>query len=197
MQTSYNNPTPQYAGFFVRFAAFLIDIICIGSVLLLLRWSVVASFQAINLDIRQVKVLFEYSLLDVLLYFVQTLYFVVCTHLTGSTLGKKLLNLRVVHATHENLPLFSIIYRETIGRFLSGLFWSMGYIAVGIDKEKRGVHDFLGDTRVVYAMCPVAAVPPLEPTSLVQPVAEEQVASFVEPIPPASTDTESEDTDET
>ena len=43
------------------------------------------------------------------------------------------------------------MYRETIGKFLSGVIMNIGYIIAGIDSEKRALHDILCDTRVIYA----------------------------------------------
>lgn len=50
----------------------------------------------------------------------------------------------------EKLTLFNVVYRETVGRFLCSLPVNIGYIVAGIDSEKRGFHDLLCDTRVVY-----------------------------------------------
>ena len=47
--------------------------------------------------------------------------------------------------------LFDVVYRETIGKFLSGVIMNIGYIIAGIDSEKRALHDILCDTRVIYA----------------------------------------------
>ena len=61
------------------------------------------------------------------------------------------MNLRVVSKNpEEKLPLFNVVYRETVGRFLCSLPVNIGYIVAGIDSEKRGFHDLLCDTRVVY-----------------------------------------------
>ena len=46
--------------------------------------------------------------------------------------------------------MFEVIYRETIGRFLSGLILCAGYFMIGLQKEKCGLHDLMSDTRVVY-----------------------------------------------
>ena len=73
------------------------------------------------------------------------------TYHTGTTLGKKALNLRVVRVDDERLTLLTVIYRETIGRFLCALILCVGYLLIGVDKEKRGLHDILCDTRVIYA----------------------------------------------
>lgn len=97
------------------------------------------------------NILFHYTLKDILLYVLQVLYFVLCTYYTGTTLGKRALNIRVVSADGEDkLSLLNVIYRETIGRFLCGMTVGIGYIMAGIDQEKRGLHDMLCDTRVVY-----------------------------------------------
>ena len=46
--------------------------------------------------------------------------------------------------------MLNVVYRETVGRFLCSLPVNIGYIVAGIDSEKRGFHDMLCDTRVVY-----------------------------------------------
>ena len=51
----------------------------------------------------------------------------------------------------EKLGLFTVVYRETVGRFLCSVIMGAGYLMAGIDKEKRGLHDILCDTRVIYA----------------------------------------------
>ncbi|MFR4625420.1 MAG: RDD family protein [Dorea formicigenerans] len=79
------------------------------------------------------------------------MYFALLTWCTGTTIGKRLMNLRVVPADgNEKLSFVDVLYRETVGRFLCGISIWIGYIIVGIDKEKRGFHDMLCDTRVVY-----------------------------------------------
>ena len=88
---------------------------------------------------------------DIVLYALKVLYFIAFTYLTGTTLGKKAMNLRVVSKNpEEKLTLFNVVYRETVGRFLCSLPVNIGYIVAGIDSEKRGFHDLLCDTRVVY-----------------------------------------------
>ena len=72
------------------------------------------------------------------------------TYKTGSTLGKKAFNLKVVSDNNEPLKLFDIIYRETIGRFLSALICCVGYFMALVRDDKKGLHDILSDTSVVY-----------------------------------------------
>ena len=94
--------------------------------------------------------LFSYTIKDIYLYLGGVLYYILLTYYTGTTLGKKLMNLRVVAETGEKLTLFNVIYRETIGRFLCSFFWGIGYIMAGIDGQKRGLHDMICGTRVIY-----------------------------------------------
>lgn len=60
------------------------------------------------------------------------------------------MNIKVVNADGGRLSFFQVLYRETIGRFLSGVILGIGYIMIAMDKRKRALHDHLSDTRVIY-----------------------------------------------
>ena len=72
------------------------------------------------------------------------------TYLTGATVGKRLFNLKVISVGSDKLSLWNVIYRETLGRYLSSIFL-IGYIIIGVDKDKKALHDILCDTRVIYS----------------------------------------------
>lgn len=150
MQNNCSKESYDYAGFWVRLAAYTIDMIIVFLPLLAVRVFFLVISSLLQETFPGRGILFHYSLKDIVLYLVQILYFVLMTYYTGTTLGKKLLNLYVISSDDEKLTLFNVIYRETVGRFLSGLFMGIGYIIAGADKEKRGLHDILCDTRVVY-----------------------------------------------
>ena len=64
--------------------------------------------------------LFHYTLKDIILYVFHVLYFILCTYLTGTTLGKRAMNLRVVSADWgQRLSLLDVVYRETVGSFFA------------------------------------------------------------------------------
>ena len=44
-----------------------------------------------------------------------------------------------------------MIFRETIGRYLSKIIIYIGYVMMLPDKEKRTLCDHLSDTRVIYS----------------------------------------------
>lgn len=152
MQNSCDkNEKITYAGFWVRLWAYAID-----SVLAFLLVSIARLFM---LGVTAVlegtplggNVLFQYTLKDIILYGFHVLYFILFTYYTGTTPGKKLLNLRVIRAEGGKPSFIDVVFRETVGRFLCGVILNVGYIMAGLDQEKRGLHDILCDTRVVYA----------------------------------------------
>ena len=153
MPNSYDETKVIYAGFWVRLAAYAIDSVLIFLGLLIVRLILSAVMSALQGTVLGGNVLFHYTLKDILLYLCRVLYFILCTYYTGTTLGKRALNLRVVNADEgEKLSLLDVIYRETVGRFLCSVTAGIGYLIAGLDPEKRGIHDMLCDTRVVYAV---------------------------------------------
>lgn len=151
MQNSYSSRDTEYAGFWVRLAAYVIDSIIVFFGLLFVRLFLSGIMSVLSDAWIGGNILFHYTLKDILLYGFQVLYFILCTYLTGTTLGKRAMNLRVVSADGQKLTILNVVYRETIGRFLCSLSVGIGYIIAGVDREKRGLHDILCDTRVIYA----------------------------------------------
>ncbi len=204
MQNNYANRGRQeleYAGFWVRLSAYLIDLAIIFIGLLFVR--LVMGLMSITVGpVFQTRLLFQYTLKDIILYVLQVLYFILLTCYTGTTPGKRLLNLRVVNADgSQRLGLVNVIYRETVGRFLCGLSVGIGYIMAGVDREKRGLHDMICDTRVVYGKKikvipkyqapvmypPVPPMPPVPPPSYGRPPVGNQPESVYHPEPTTQT----------
>lgn len=147
-----------YEGFFVRLAAFIVDSLIVGAGLLVIKipmWF--ASFGTDNL--LQKDFIFQYSVLDIVYYVLGVCYFALLTYFTGATLGKRLFHLRVISSEDRKPTFFEIVFRESVGRFLSRLIVFVGYIMVGADKKKRGLHDILSDTHVIYEHKVTLAVP--------------------------------------
>lgn len=149
MQNSYDNQEKlarqnsccasgnlEYAGFWVRMAAYMIDSVVVFAGLLIVRLIFAGISLAGGGAITGTDILFHYSLKDIILYALKVLYFIAFTYLTGTTLGKKAMNLRVVSKNpEEKLTLFNVVYRETVGRFLCSLPVNIGYIVAGIDSK--------------------------------------------------------------
>ncbi len=139
-----------YAGFFVRLAAFIVDMIIVNAGLLVVRipkW-IYCIGHPDNILVRDF--IFKYSVYDIMVYLITVAYFVLFTYRCGATPGKKLFQLRVVSVEERDMTWFEVLYRETIGRFLAGIIMNIGYLMVFVEKDKRGLHDILSDTCVVY-----------------------------------------------
>lgn len=148
MQTKTNDQV--YAGFFVRLAAYLIDWLIVGTVLLIVKIPIwIMSLSAPN-NILVRNFIFQYSVSDIVIYVLTAAYFILLTYFAGATIGKRLLHLRVVSVEDRQPSFFEVLYRETVGKFLSSVCICIGYLMIGLDRKKRGLHDILADTYVIY-----------------------------------------------
>lgn len=149
MQPLENNTTAP-GGFFARLTAYLIDLLLIGTILTLTVRMPLMLVQAQNPNSWFLSpILFRFSPYDIFLYLAGSAYFIVMTYMTGATVGKRLMNLRVVACDDSKLTLINVLYRETIGRYLSSLLF-IGYLMIGASETKQGLHDRLCDTQVIY-----------------------------------------------
>lgn len=67
----------------------------------------------------------------------------------GTTPGKKLLGMRVVKEDGSNAGFFTMLTREWIGKPISGLILSLGFLWILFDRDNQGWHDKLMSTYVV------------------------------------------------
>ena len=194
MQNNYGNGglfnrgqgDAEYAGFWVRLAAYCLDLGIVWIGLLFVNLAVGIASMAAG-DVFRTQILFRYTLKDILLYVLQAAYFILLTYYTGTTLGKRLMNLRVVNADgRERLDFINVVYRETVGRFLCGLSIGIGYIMAGVDREKRGLHDMLCDTRVVYGK-KIKVFPRYQAPGYYPPIPPAPPVSPMPPVPPYGT----------
>ena len=96
-------------------------------------------------------ILFHYTGTDIIIYICRVLYIVLFTYFTSATIGKHILKIKVVSTNDTGKYTFiDILYRETIGRFLSKLIIYGGYFLILINEDKSALHDMLADTRVIY-----------------------------------------------
>lgn len=138
------------AGFFVRLAAFLIDSILIALISLGLRFPLWLLDMILPNSLLSRDFIFQYSITDLIFVILQASYFILLTYASGQTVGKKLMHLKVVSVQGCKLTLWEVVIRETVGRFLSALVLQAGYLAVGVRKDKRGLHDWFADSKVIY-----------------------------------------------
>ena len=133
----------QPAGFWVRFWAYLIDLLIIASATSIL---VKPIFLLIGVDTAETVWYAPYAIISAVLFYA---YFVLMTKFFGQTVGKMILGLRVVSLKEDHLSWGTLLFREWIGRFISVTILPLYWI-VGFTKLKQGVHDFIADTTVIH-----------------------------------------------
>lgn len=131
-----------YGGFWMRFWAYLLDLIIIGS---LNRIMINPVFQFFHIPAYDFSIFAPISLSKSALFY---LYFVLMTKLLGQTLGKIVFGLKVIDLNQDKLSWGTVLFREWIGRFISGTI-IVGYIITAFLPKKQGLHDVFADTTVV------------------------------------------------
>ena len=131
------------AGFWVRFWAYLIDLLVITALTSILVKPV---FALIGLETSSVPWYAPYAILSALIFYG---YFVLMTKFFRQTVGKMIMGIRVVSLKTDDLSWMTLLFREWIGRFISVTIWPLYWI-VGFTPLKQGIHDYIADTTVVH-----------------------------------------------
>jgi uncharacterized RDD family membrane protein YckC len=147
------------AGFVSRFIALLIDIVLLGALLLvssviwfgLLR---VVPLGWLNAIFPRLQALITFALRVVLPLAVAigvvVGYFLFFFTVTGQTVGKRVLGLRVVSTSGDHVELRYACVRLA-GYAISAIPIYLGFLAMFFDRERRTWHDRLAHTAVIYA----------------------------------------------
>jgi len=77
-------------------------------------------------------------------------YFIILTYKKGATWGKMALGIKVIPSEKEQLSLGQVFLRETVGKFVSGIIFGIGYIMAGFTEKKEALHDKIAKTNVIY-----------------------------------------------
>lgn len=138
----------QYAGFLVRFVAFVID-----NLILLVAGTILVAIVEI----------------PALGLIITVPYYVLFTYKLGQTPGKRLLGLQVVDAQRAIPNFRRVILRELVAKsvpsmlilagtfsvifpiagYITGTLLLLGYLWIARDQRKRGLHDYIAGTYVV------------------------------------------------
>ncbi|MFS0780565.1 RDD family protein [Bacillus sp. 1P06AnD] len=131
-----------YAGFWLRFWAYLIDLLIIGS---LDRLIVKPLIQLSGGSVYNERFFSPMTIATTCVFF---LYFLLMTRFFQQTLGKMVFGLKVVSLKGEKLTWISLFFREIIGRYICKKILIL-YLLVGILPKKQGLHDIFADTCVI------------------------------------------------
>ena len=142
----------RYAGFFLRFVAFMIDSLVLAFFTLPLA---LAGFVGVRLGLaligRHAPVDTEEtltSLVELGWLVMAGVYFTALHRSGGQTIGKAVVGLRVRSVTLRPIGRAQSLVR-TIGYVASSAFLGLGFLTVALSPRKRGWHDYLAGTCVV------------------------------------------------
>lgn len=148
-----------YAGFWLRFVAFIIDAIIIGVATFPVRLALGAMF-GIRMGLFQARpiespeMLFG-AIVPVLMLsltiniIVNWLYFAFCESSNWqATLGKKALGLEVTDLDGNRIS-FARASGRFFGKIISGATLLIGYIIAGFTEKKQALHDLMAGTLVI------------------------------------------------
>ncbi len=131
------------AGFWVRFWAYLIDLLVVGGLTSILAKP---AFALIGMETTGIPWYAPYAIVSGVIFYG---YFVLMTKFLGQTVGKMIMGIRVISLKSDSLSIGTLLFREWIGRFISvtilPLYWIVGFTPL-----KQGIHDFIADTTVVH-----------------------------------------------
>ena len=128
------------AGFWQRFAAWLIDVIILsivhtGAVAV---WPGFDDYFAVGADWHWV---------DLIGFLLAIIYYTVSVSVWATTVGKRLLGLRVLRPDGRKAGVGRAIARY-FAAWLSLLIFGVGFLMIALRSDKRGLHDLICDTVV-------------------------------------------------
>ena len=141
-----NNGTYNFAGFWIRFGAFIVDYVVTYVVTFAIGFaygSYLARNGAVLLSREDVLFLTAISYLIIILYhtfFISSEY--------QATPGKILLGIKVVDYDGQRVSVAKAFGR-TLSYFLSGIIIGIGFFMIGFTDKKQGLHDYLAGTYAV------------------------------------------------
>jgi uncharacterized RDD family membrane protein YckC len=134
----------QYAGFWTRFWAYILDLVVVGSLSRFIFIPLVSSEKLSN------TVLTVFTIETVLSAFIYFVYFIFMTKLFSQTIGKMIVGIKVIELENEELRWSTVLFREWIGRFISKTILMIGYLLAAFSPKKQALHDMLSDTVVIH-----------------------------------------------
>jgi uncharacterized RDD family membrane protein YckC len=157
-------PGLQYAGFWLRFVAYLIDTVILdvplGVAYGIVAASVIPSLHCTvvytpdgravqSLQCANLGALGALTIPGLLFLVVPLVYFVVLWGWQGQTLGQKALGLRIVDAATGGRISYARALLRWVGVFIASIPFGLGLMWAGWDPRKQGWHDKIAGTFVV------------------------------------------------
>lgn len=154
----------KYAGFWLRFVAYIIDNIIIQIIQSFViipvlgvmgigfasasafDWDDISGAETVGMLIAFISAM---SALVIVSLIIQVLYYALMeSSKNKATLGKMALGLEVVDMDGKKLDFGKALIRQ-LGKIISGMIFLIGYIMAGFTEKKQALHDIIAGTLVV------------------------------------------------
>ncbi len=139
-ETGNSNADVEYAGFWIRVGAYFIDGILLG----VLQVVVAMMFGGINQMGGGNGFVTLISIVAGVAYFAG-----MESSSKQATIGKMACGIKVINMEGERISMGNATGRY-FAKILSSLILLIGFIMIGFDKKKQGLHDKIANTLVVY-----------------------------------------------
>jgi uncharacterized RDD family membrane protein YckC len=136
------------AGFVTRMFAYVIDMVVVAGILAIAGWIAVI----VDNLIKEIGINVRVDLATIYVFmipFIIVLYYVMFWSLTGRTIGKWFMGLKVI-GLNGRPPTIGRSLLRVIGYGLSAIVFWAGYFWVIVDDERQAWHDHMARTWVVY-----------------------------------------------
>ncbi len=148
-QSQMTNTNYQYAGVFNRFLASLLDGFIVAGINFLVGIIISLPLFIFLGNDNAMQSLVSIMLIPIL-SILNIGYFVYFIGKRGQTIGKKALGIKVINTETQEAPGYLHAFlRETIGKAISTMFFSLGYLWMLWDSQKQTWHDKIANTIVV------------------------------------------------
>jgi uncharacterized RDD family membrane protein YckC len=138
----------HYAGFWIRFVAYVIDALIVGFSAAALQAILLPSLRSTSSLSGVASAIALLGLGYVVGVAMGAAYEGVFVNKLGATPGKMVFGLRVVRPDGGPVSLGRAVGRY-FAKILSAIIFLIGYIMAAFDREKRALHDMIVDTRVI------------------------------------------------
>lgn len=134
----------RYAGFWMRFWAYLLDLLVVGSINRLLVFPLL---HLLDISVERTSMFAPATIATTVTFYA---YFVLMTKFFQQTLGKMVFGMKVIDESGRPLTWTTVLFREVIGKFIAKTILFIGFLFVAFSEKKKGMHDQFADTLVIY-----------------------------------------------
>ncbi len=142
MNTAFRENTRiEYAGFWKRLAAYLVDSTILGAICWITRLFSIFG--------------------DILIIIIPVIYIIGFWSLTGQTPGKAALGIKIIRLDGTDIVLGNAVLR-LIGYIISFIIFYIGFLMIGWHRKKRGLHDIIAGTVVINVPSVISEMHPID-----------------------------------